>query len=79
MYAFVVENQGLPKIRGYTLNLDLVWRNTLLVGYSQEPIQSLMSFNIHLGFTMDISGSWSTLGVPLRILEGSISTWYLLS
>jgi len=66
MYACVVTNQGIPKIIGYPFNLDLVWRTKKSVGYTQESIERIVSSNIPLGFTFDLSASWSTMGVSLK-------------
>jgi hypothetical protein len=66
MYAYAIANHRLPKMRGYPFSVDLVYRTIKSIGYSQESIYTIKYFNTPLEFIVDLSTSWSIVGVCLN-------------
>lgn len=66
MYASIVANQGLPKMRGHPLKLVLGWTKRKYVGYSQESMVTITTSINPSGATVDMSASCSTIVVFLK-------------
>ena len=74
MQAYVVANQGLPKINGCPPNCDLGCKTKKLVGYSHESTKMMRSSNIPSGLIVDLSSSSKMVGIGRILVSPSFHT-----
>jgi hypothetical protein len=66
-------SQGLPKIKLYPPKKVLDCRTIKSVGYSHESTEITTSSKIPSCLMVDLSMSWSTVGVSLRLAWSHLS------
>ena len=66
MYASIVSNQGLPKIRGWLLSFYFVLNTMKSVEYSHEFIHTMISSRIPFGHNVELSTNCKTVVVCLN-------------